>query len=208
LVFGTSAADGNEEFVVSHKKPGLFGSLAIIAMSLAFLGAGYQVRKTMQPYPDGLSATATLTGARQYKDDDGNTVYSAVYTFTTQGGREVSFNEPFSSGQRPNIGDKAKVSYRPADPEAARVIGKHAWFGVAFMIGGGLGVLLGIGYFLYRVLVVSVGLTMFGIGLRDRRAARRAASRPASPPAVPFSPLPDVPLISPHIDGPGTSSPR
>jgi hypothetical protein len=142
----------------------------VIVLGLIFIGAGHFVQQQRVPYPDGVSATGTVTDVKQREGNDGTTLYSAVVTFTTQDDSSVSVTESNSSSIRPDVGAAVHVSYRPADPAGARIIPDHDWISLACYAAGGLVVLLGLAHFLLRLLAV----TMTGVALYAGWKAHRA----------------------------------
>jgi hypothetical protein len=158
-----------------NKTPGFFGSLFVIVFGLIFIGFGYFVHQQRTPYADGVSATAKVTGVVQRQGSGGNTTYSAVFTFTTRDNRTVSVTESSSSSTRPNVGETVNVSYRPIDPEGARIIPTHDWISLTCFAAGGFVVLAGLAHLTFRL----IALTMMGMAVYAAWKARRATSAPA-----------------------------
>ena len=136
----------------NSKKPGLFASLLMIVLGVASLYAGVQVHRSHTPYAGGIATTGTVSDVREGRDDDGKTLYTAVYTFTTANGDRVTFADPASGGHRPTLGDKVDISYLPSAPGDARRIPAVDWFGWLFLGIGALITLLGVLYLLRSVL--------------------------------------------------------
>lgn len=123
----------------------------MLAVGGASIFAGVTVHRSHTPYDGGISTTGTISDVRQGRDN-GKTMYTAVYEFTTAGGRTVTFEDPASGSNRPTLGDKVEISYLPADPEGARRIPGVDWFGWLFLGVGMLIALLGLLYLLVSVL--------------------------------------------------------
>jgi hypothetical protein len=139
----------------------VFRVLLIVAAGLVFIVAGYELNEQLSPYPDGISAVGTVTGVRA-AESDGDMLYTAVVTFATQDGREVSIDASSSSNSRPELGTTAHVSYRPEVPENGRVIPDHNWASVLCYAVGGLVVLTGLAILAARLLAVARFLTKLG----------------------------------------------
>jgi hypothetical protein len=163
------------------KTSGLFGSLFVIVFGLIFIGFGYFVHQQRVPYADGVSATAKVTGVEQRQSSGGNATYSAVFTFTTRDNRAVSVTESSSSSTRPNVGETVNISYRPVDPEGARIIPAHDWISLICYAAGGFVVLAGLAHFVFRLIAV----TMMAMAAYAAWKARRAAPAPAWTPSPP-----------------------
>ena len=152
----------------SSKRPGVFGSLVIVAVGVTFFVAGLFVHRSYSPYADGTSTTGTITDVRSGRGDDGKTMYTAVYTFTTADGREVSFEDPASSSNRPALGARVDVSYQPASPELARRIPGFDWFGWLVIAMGALVMVLGLLNLLRSVLRVVAVVATLALAWRNR----------------------------------------
>jgi hypothetical protein len=116
-----------------------------VVVGVVFFIAGFYVHRSHSPYPDGISATATITDIHSGRNTKGRLMYSAIYTFTAADGRRVSFQDPGSASNRPEVGATAEVSYRAAAPELARRVPAVDWFAWSIVAGGVLLAMLGIG---------------------------------------------------------------
>jgi hypothetical protein len=164
-----------------NKTTGLFGSLFIMVFGLIFIGVGYFVHQQRAPYADGVSATAKVTGVVQRQSSGGDTTYSAVFTFTTRDNRTVTATESSSSGTRPNVGETVNISYRPVDPEGARIIPDHDWISLICYAAGGFVVLAGLAHFIFRLIAVTMMATAMYAAWKARRAAPAPAWTPSPP---------------------------
>lgn len=108
--------------------------LALVA-GAACIVAGFYVRAQHQPYEDGVSATATVSGARERPDPE-TTMYSRVFTFTALNGREITVTESESSSTEPDIGSSVEVSYPKFHPRSARIVPEHDWLPYVLMAAG------------------------------------------------------------------------
>jgi hypothetical protein len=169
---GALVADGltgiDEPF--GRKRVGLFGSLFVIAVGLVFVGAGFFIHQKRTPFPDGRTTTGTVTGIETTPGSGNRTTqYSRVVTFTTADGTSVSATEPISSSSRPETGETVTVSYRPADPQSARIIPDRDWLFLGVVGLGGLTVLIGLGTFLLRLATLVTGIALLIAAWRNRR---------------------------------------
>ena len=129
--FGSSSAPRT-------KKPtGPSGAFMII-LGAVFFVAGLYVHRSYSPYPDGLTATGTITEIESGPNRKGTLMYTAVYTFTTADGRQVSFRDPASSSSKPDRGAAVDVSYQAAEPELARRVPGFDRFGWLIILMGAL----------------------------------------------------------------------
>jgi hypothetical protein len=153
-----------------RKRAGLFGSVLIVAVGVLFLGAGLVLRNQSRPFPDGVMASGTVTGASTVKDNEGRTMYARVVSFTTKSGQQVTVTEPSTSSTRPDAGEAVNVSYRPADPPGARIIPDHDWISLSIVAAGGFVILAGLGVFVVRLITLIAGIAMLGSAWRSRRS--------------------------------------
>jgi hypothetical protein len=169
-VGGAMVADGLVGIDVpsGRKRVGIFGSLLILAIGVVFVIAGLYVRHQDQPYPGGITTTASVTDVRNVVNKKGHTVYSRVFTFTSADGRKVSVTESSTSTTRPTIGDAVEVSYRKGDADGARIINDKSWLSLLIIGVGGLTAVLGLGTFLIRLVTLITGSTLLSRALRDR----------------------------------------
>ncbi|GAA2529318.1 DUF3592 domain-containing protein [Winogradskya humida] len=173
---GTRAATGGALIVEGlagidtpgRKRAGLFGSLAILAIGLIFVAAGWFWHSQHVPFPGGGTATGTITGAERSRNNDNHTMYAKVYTFTTAEGREVTVTEPETSSTRPERGKQVTVSYRPNDPEAARIVPEHDWLPYAIIAIGALVAVIGLITFLIRLTTLITGIVLLASSARRR----------------------------------------
>ncbi|MEV8504916.1 DUF3592 domain-containing protein [Actinoplanes sp. NPDC051475] len=150
-----------------RKRAGLFGSAFIVAVGVLIACVGWMWHGRHTPYPDGVAATATVTRIETFHQSE-KTMYSRVYTFQTGEGRKVHFTEPERSTNRPGLGATAVVSYRPADPEGARVVPDTDWMPYGVMAMGGLVAVLGFGTFVVRLVSLGFGVYLLGSAFRRR----------------------------------------
>lgn len=122
----------------------LAGTVGALAFAVVLVWAAFHVRAGQQPFPDGVVTTATLSS-----NADGGRYTTATYTFTTRDGQEISFDDPISAGDQPDVGTTAEVSYRPSAPGDARLV--RGWSGWTFFPV----VILAFGILLPTVLIVS-----------------------------------------------------
>jgi hypothetical protein len=155
-----------------RKRAGLFGSLLMALLGVLLVGLGWYWHGLHRPYPDGIAATATVTKVQTSQSAKGNVMYSRVYTFQTEDGRRVHFTEPEQSNRRPDLGTTATVSYRPADPEGARVIPQTDWMAFGMMAVGGLIAVVGTVTVGIRLVTLVVGVYLLGSAARRRAATR------------------------------------
>jgi hypothetical protein len=149
---------------VSKRNPGVIRSLLAIVAGLMVIGAGFGLNEQLSPYSDGILVSGTVTGVRTLQHN-GRPRHTAVITFTTQDGREVSIDDSSSSRSHPKLGKTVKVSYRPAAPEKGRVIPAYNWISILCYAVGGLGILLGF-VSLFARRSGAPGLTRFRVARR------------------------------------------
>jgi hypothetical protein len=150
--------------VSDSRNPGFFGSLMGLVIGLVFVFAGAYVHGQRSAYDDGVSVTGTITGAEEYHKK-GKTSYSAIVTFTPQGSTgTVSVVDDMTTGSRPDAGEQIEVSYRPADPEGARIVPGFDWFGLAVLGVGALVALLCAVRVVARIVRFATGLAALRAG--------------------------------------------
>lgn len=157
-----------------RKRAGLFGAVLIIAMGVLFLGGGLILRNQSRPFPDGVAASGTVTDVSTVNDADGRTMYARVVSFTTTSGQTVTVTESSTSSTRPDRGEAVNVSYRPADPQGARIIPDHDWISLSIVAAGGLVILAGLGVFVVRLITLITGIAILGSAWRPRRSSGQA----------------------------------
>ncbi|WP_433129536.1 DUF3592 domain-containing protein [Micromonospora sp. CA-240977] len=151
-----------------RRRPGIVGSLVVLAVGLLFVGLGWWWHGQHQPYPGGTSATATVTGITNSRDSDGRTMYSRVLTFTASDNRRVEFTEPEQSSKRPAVGSTATVSYLPQDPGSARVIPETDWLPYGIIAMGALAAAVGGMIFLIRLVTLIAGISLLASAARRK----------------------------------------
>ena len=151
-----------------RKRAGLFGSFVGIAAGVAFLLGGIWLHGQHQPYPDGVTTTATVTSFTTATDADGKQMYSRVVSFTASDGKTVQVAENESSNRRPRVGEAVKVSYLPPDPQGARVLPETDWFAYTFIGAGGLVALIALIIFLVRLVTLIAGIGLLASAARRR----------------------------------------
>lgn len=125
----------------ARTRPQLVGLILMMVLGTVATFAGVKLHAEQVAYPDGISSTATLSSVDTTRGRGGRLLHTAVYTFRTQDGRDVSFPEPVATSDRPEVGEVVPISYRPHDAEGARVV--RGWNRVALLLVG-LGILLGL----------------------------------------------------------------
>jgi hypothetical protein len=125
------------------------------------VGGGYWGWITYSFMQTASRAPGTVVEVTQYRDSEGDNVYSPVVEYTLPSGRTVRFEEDLrSSPPSHRVGDEVEVLYNPENPEEARINSVfNVWFGPGLLLG--LGVCFGSVAFL-------VGLSMFMAFARGR----------------------------------------
>ena len=90
----------------------------------------------------------------EHDDSDGDTLWSPEFTYTAGGAEHVIRLSTATRPSRWKVGDTAVIRYEPFDPENAYVEGAHGStiMNIAFIIGGALDFLAGLGCFVYGVM--------------------------------------------------------
>jgi disulfide bond formation protein DsbB len=116
--------------VASIKLGGPSAALLGLVLGMAFAAAGWWLHAKQQPFPDGVTAQAKVTAVHTVQSGTNRrtTSYARVVTFTDKNGKQVTFTEGTSSGKYPDVGQAVQVSYRPSDPQSARILaGRNGW---------------------------------------------------------------------------------
>jgi Protein of unknown function (DUF3592) len=101
---------------------------------------------------NGSHAQGTVVELREIRKDDGHNTYRPVVRFTTAGGRDITYEESFSSNPAPyDVGASVEVLYPADDPDSARIKSFGSlWLGPTIL--GGMGLVfasIGVGYVLF-----------------------------------------------------------
>lgn len=155
-------------------KGGLIGGVIGVVIGIVFIIVG----SAMGPneLPDEVSTQGVIAEVQTSRNDEGNTMYSPVYSFEVDG-REYTFGSGMRSSSRPTIGQQVDIAYSASNPEnARRTDGLESRIHWAF-IGGGVFVLL----MSLVSLAISIALIVFGIMLfKSGRADRKSAGETGS----------------------------
>lgn len=74
-------------------------------------------------------AEATITEIIEHKDDEGNTNYSPVYTYTLPDGQGFTDRSPIGGSWEYQVGDVVPVRYLKSSPQQSRIDDfAHHWF--------------------------------------------------------------------------------
>ena len=117
---------------------GRAGAFVTIVIGVAVLGLAMYMRPVV---PDGWGSTeGTVVNLRPQTDSEGAVSYTTVVQFTTASGeqRTVENSFAFSGPGGDQLGDKLLVTYNPADPSQARILGgitDWLWY-IPLAIGG------------------------------------------------------------------------
>ncbi len=121
---------------------------AAILLFMGFIFAGIAAFIFYQDYAlqkDGVQVEGTVITLRTSQDDDGSTSYAPVVRFTSQGGREFTFESNFySSPPQYKTGQKVTVLYPPDQPSEAKIKGEGSLLAFIFGLVGGFEILLGL----------------------------------------------------------------
>lgn len=147
-----------------RRRTGIRKSLLMTVIGVVVVFVGVMIHRQHEPYANGISTTATVTGIHTTQDRKGQWAYSRVISFDTSTGRSVTIVDPEATSRRPNVGGKLKVSYLRDDPESARIIPSWDWASLAMMAAGGLVAVIGVVIFLIRLSQI-----VFGIYFLSRR---------------------------------------
>jgi hypothetical protein len=155
-------------------KGGLLGGIIGVVIGIVFIVVGSAMGPT--ELPDEVSTQGVISDVETSRNDEGNTMYSPVYSFEVDG-REYSFGSSMRSSSRPTIGQQVDIAYSASNPEnARRTDGLESRIHWAF-IGSGIFVLL----MSLVSLAISIALIVFGIMLfRSGRADRKSAGETGS----------------------------
>lgn len=105
------------------------------------IAGGIWIHFTSRPFADGVTVTGvvvdvTFSPGDSPGNDDGTWSPVVEYTDPASG---ISYQKVrrASTGDKPDIGDRWEVSFRPDDPENARVISdRDPWFAAVFVVPG------------------------------------------------------------------------
>ncbi|GGK78821.1 DUF3592 domain-containing protein [Mangrovihabitans endophyticus] len=153
-----------------RRRPGIVGSIFMIVAGLLFVWLGWYWHGQHEPYADGVTTTATVTRIVRSEGHDGKTHYGRIFTFRTYQGRNIRVTERERSSIRPELGAPLTVSYRPDDPEGARVVPENDWMPYGLMVWGCLFALIGLAVFTVRL--IKLGFGVYLLGSADRQSGR------------------------------------
>jgi hypothetical protein len=113
----------------------------LVVVPVAMIVGGIWIHLTSRPFADGVTVTGvvvdvTFSPGDSPGNDDGTWSPVVEYTDPSSG---VSYQQVrrASTGDRPDIGDQWEVSFRPDNPEDARVISsRDPWFAAVFVVPG------------------------------------------------------------------------
>ncbi|MDG4795746.1 DUF3592 domain-containing protein [Micromonospora sp. WMMD1082] len=152
-----------------RKRAGIFGSLVLIVIGVVFVWFGLWWNSQQQPFPDGVSTTATVTEFTTSRGSEGQTMYRRTLTFTTEAGERIEIAESQQSSKRPVIGSVATVSYLPQDPGSARVVPDNPWLPYSFIAAGALAGVFGVVIFCVRLTSLITGIYLLTTAKRQAR---------------------------------------
>jgi len=161
-----------------RRRAGIFGALLGIVLGLVFIGIGWWLHTQNQPFPDGVTTQAKVTGVHTAEDRDHKIGYSRVISFTTTTGQQVTFTEGATSSRRPEVGRNLTVSYLPGDPQSARILtGWHGWDWISIGVtgAGAVTALAFLGVFVVRLITLVAGIFLLVTAYRNRRRQSRLA---------------------------------
>jgi len=124
------------------------GPVWVILFGLVFfgIGAGLTYRQFMIRQ-DAFEVPGEVIRLNESCDDEGCT-YSPVVRFTTQDGRQVTYNSTFSSSPPAyDIGEQVTMFYQPDDPQRATIKGEGGVFRFIFAGVGGVIIVVGLAFF-------------------------------------------------------------
>jgi hypothetical protein len=110
---------------MARRRIGLGWSIVLLVCGVIATPITLYVFSLNKPYDGGVAATGTVTSLHEqrWEGKRPRTTYERTVTFLTREGREITFDaQGYSSIGDPHIGEQVEVSYRPEDPEAARLI--------------------------------------------------------------------------------------
>jgi hypothetical protein len=154
-----------------RKRVGLLGALFIIAIGLVFVSAGVLLKRDRTPYADGVMTKGTVTGVEEWTDSKRRISYAPVITFTTTTGEKVTITDSEARDSRPKSGETVQISYRPKDPQSARVIPESDFASFGVMAMGGVTVLIGLGILVLRLIAPANGIALLSGAWRRGRNA-------------------------------------
>jgi hypothetical protein len=109
---------------------------------------------------------------------NGNPAYKRVVTFTTMSGKQVTFTEAVAiEGALPEVGQSVQVSYRPSDPQAARIVaGWNGWdfTSLGFLALGVLTVITLLPVVIVRLVTLGGGVFFLVSAYRNYRGSRQS----------------------------------
>jgi uncharacterized protein DUF3592 len=110
---------------MARRRIGFGWSIVLLVCGVIATPITLYVFSLNKPYEGGVAATGTVTSLHEqrWEGKHPRTTYERTVTFLTREGREITFDaQGYSSIGDPHIGERVEVSYRPEDPEAARLI--------------------------------------------------------------------------------------
>jgi hypothetical protein len=120
---------------MARRRIGLGWSIVLLMCGLAGTPITMYVFSLNKPYDGGIATVGTVTSLneRRWEGKHPRTTYERTVTFQTREGREITFDaQGYSSIGDPYIGEEVDVSYRPEDPESARLIVQIALLDTVF----------------------------------------------------------------------------
>lgn len=119
-----------------------------------FCGAGIMMHVQQQEVlQHGVKTEATVVKLHRSEDSDGNTSYFPVVQFTDANGQELTVRGTWSNCNV-SKGDKVSIIYLPSRPDDFEIEGhENPLLPYAFIIMGGVVVVVGIGFFIYGLIV-------------------------------------------------------
>ena len=133
-------------YLVAVKAVDVAAAIVLGSVGAGLLASGLDIRSDQAPYGDGVLTTATMTDFHTWRSANKRrtvwtTHYRPVYTFTTQAGESMTYADPITVRDPPQLGRTVELSYRTEEPGRARVIrGWHGWTGypITFALAGTL----------------------------------------------------------------------
>lgn len=110
---------------MARRRIGLGWSIVLLVVGVIATPITIYVFSLNKPYDGGIATVGTVTSLHEQRwgGKRPRTTYERTVTFQTREGREITFDaQGYSSIGDPYVGEEVDVSYRPEDPESARLI--------------------------------------------------------------------------------------
>ncbi|MBA6413737.1 hypothetical protein H2508_11510 [Parahaliea sp. F7430] len=151
------------------KGGGLMAAFIPLIVGAVFTAIG--VFMAPKEYPDAVHITGSIVDVVPVRDSDGDSMYSAIYSYRVDG-EDYSLRSSGRSSSRSTIGAPIKIVYSASEPRNAyRSDGIDGNFHYIFLGSGILALILGGWALLMSIVLVAIGIWLFQSGRRDRASS-------------------------------------